>query len=80
MPHQKSLGKKHRVALGFQAEMCCEKATARPLASVFSTTNPSFAQRINTMIFLNFYPCLSESSVVKKRSIRCANGAGTRVL
>jgi hypothetical protein len=27
------------------------------------------------MIFLNFYPCLSESSVVKKRSIRCANGA-----
>jgi hypothetical protein len=71
---------KHWVALGLQAGMCCETASASPLASVFSTTNPAFAQRINTVIFLNFYPCLSESSVVKKRSIRCANGAVTRVL
>jgi hypothetical protein len=70
-------GRNCGVALGFQAGMCCEKASASPLVSVFSTTNPAFAQRINTMIFLNFYPCLSESSVVKKRSIRCANGAVT---
>jgi hypothetical protein len=70
-------GRKCGVALGLQAEMCCEKASASPLASVFSTTDPAFAQRIKTMIFLNFYPCLSESSVVKKRSIRCANGAVT---
>jgi hypothetical protein len=34
---------KHRVALGFQAGMCCEKASASPLVSVFSTTNPAFA-------------------------------------
>jgi hypothetical protein len=27
---------KNRVALGFQAGMCCEKASASPLASVFS--------------------------------------------
>jgi hypothetical protein len=40
---QRSLGKKHRVALGFQAGICCEKASASPLASVFSTTNPAFA-------------------------------------
>jgi hypothetical protein len=29
-------GKKHQFALGFQAGMCCEKASASPLASVFS--------------------------------------------
>jgi hypothetical protein len=28
--------RKNRVALGFQAGMCCEKASASPLASVFS--------------------------------------------
>jgi len=28
--------KKHRVTLGFQAGRCCEKASASPLASVFS--------------------------------------------
>jgi hypothetical protein len=46
--------KKHRVAFGFQAGMCCEKASASPLVSVFSTTNPAFAQRI-TPYFLSFY-------------------------
>ncbi len=35
--------KKHRVALGLQAGMCCEKASASGLASVFSATNPAFA-------------------------------------
>jgi hypothetical protein len=40
-PRSEILGKKHRVALGFQAGMCCEKAPASPLASVFSTTNPA---------------------------------------
>ena len=47
--------KKHRVALGLQVGMCCEKASASPLASVFSTTNPAFAQRINPVfsIFLS---------------------------
>ena len=55
--------KKHRVVLGLQAGMCCEKASASPLASVFSTTHPAFAQRINPY-FLSFYPCSSEPSVV----------------
>jgi hypothetical protein len=32
------------VALGSQAGRFCEKAYASPLASVFSTTNPAFAQ------------------------------------
>jgi hypothetical protein len=50
-PRSEILGKKHRVALGFQAGMCCEKASASPLASVFSTTDPAFAQRINPVIF-----------------------------
>ena len=45
---------KNRVALGSQAGRCCEKASASALASVFSTTHPSFAQRINPVIF-----CLS---------------------
>jgi len=44
-------GKKQWFAIGLQAGMCCEKASASPLASVFSTTHPAFAQRINTMIF-----------------------------
>ena len=48
-------GRKHRVALGFQAGMCCEKASASPLARVFFTTHPAFAQRINPY-FLSFYP------------------------
>ena len=61
-------GRNCGVALGFQAGMCCEKASARPLASVFSTTNLAFAQRMNSVIF---NPCISELSVVKKRSIRC---------
>jgi hypothetical protein len=57
MPRPEFSGKKHGVALGFQAGMCCEKASASPLASVFSTTNPAFAQRINTMfsIFLSVF-------------------------
>ena len=44
-------GRKYGVALGLQAGMCCEKASASPLASVFSTTHPAFAQRINPVIF-----------------------------
>ncbi len=57
-PRSEILGKKHRVALGFQAGMCFEKASASPLVSVFFTTNPAFAQRINPY-FLSFYPCIS---------------------
>jgi hypothetical protein len=48
--------KKNRVALGFQAGMCCEKASASPLASVFSTTNSAFAQRINTVFSIRVHP------------------------
>ena len=43
--------KKHRVALGFQAGRCCEKASASPLTSVFCKTAPAFAQRIKPVIF-----------------------------
>ena len=48
---------KYRVALGLQAGMCCEKASASPLASVFSITDPAFALRINPVfsIFLSVY-------------------------
>ena len=54
-PRSEIFGEKYGVALGLQAGMCCEKASASPLASVFSTTNPAFAQRINTVfsIFLS---------------------------
>jgi hypothetical protein len=44
-------GRKDGVALGLQAGRCCEKASASALVSVFCTTNPAFAQRINTIIF-----------------------------
>jgi hypothetical protein len=49
-------GRKCGVALGFQAEMCCEKASASPLARVFSATNPAFAQRINTVFSIRVHP------------------------
>ena len=51
------VGRKCGVALGLQAGMCCEKASASGLASVFSTTYPAFAQRINPVIsiFLSMY-------------------------
>ena len=58
MIRQKSFGKNTGVALGLQAGRCCEKASASPLVSVFSTTNPAFAQRI-TPYFLSSYPCIS---------------------
>jgi hypothetical protein len=65
MPHPEFSGKKHGVALALQAGRCFEKASASPLASVFSTTNPAFAQRTNPVIF---YPCISELSVVQSNS------------
>ena len=40
--------------LGLQAGMCCEKASASALASVFSTTSPAFAPRINPVLFSVF--------------------------
>jgi hypothetical protein len=40
------VGRKCGVALGLQAGMCCEKASVSALASVFSATDPAFAQRI----------------------------------
>jgi hypothetical protein len=51
------VGRKCGVALGLQAGICCEKASASPLASVFSKTDPAFAQRINPVfsIFLSVY-------------------------
>ena len=54
-PRSEIFGRKCGVALGLQAGMCCEKASASPLASVFSITNPAFAQRINPLfsIFLS---------------------------
>ena len=56
-PRSEIFGEKYGVALGLQAGMCCEKASASPLARVFSTTNPAFAQRINPVIlvFLSVY-------------------------
>jgi len=59
MLHQKSFEKNTGVALGLQAGMCCEKAAASGLASVFSTTNPAFAPRINPVLFgfpIRVYP------------------------
>jgi len=40
---QKSSGENSGVALGLQAGRCCKKASASPLASVFSKTDPAIA-------------------------------------
>jgi hypothetical protein len=50
-PRSEIFGRKCGVALGLQAGMCCEKASASGLASVFSIIDPAFAQRINPVIF-----------------------------
>ena len=47
----KIFGRKCGAALGLQAGMCCEKASVSPLASVFSTTDSAFAQRIKPVLF-----------------------------
>jgi hypothetical protein len=47
-------GRKCGVALGFQARMFCKNASASVLASVFSTTNPSFAQRISPYFLFSY--------------------------
>jgi len=67
-PRSEIVGRKYGVAIGLQAGMCCEKASASPLASVFSTTHQAFAQRIKPY-FLSFYPCSSEPSVVKSNKL-----------
>jgi hypothetical protein len=41
--------------LACQAGRCCEKASASALASVFSKTDPAFAQRIKPVFFLSSY-------------------------
>jgi hypothetical protein len=48
----RNLFEKHWFALRFQAGRCCEKASASPLASVFSATDPAFAQRINPVLLV----------------------------
>jgi hypothetical protein len=54
-PRSEIVGRKCGVALGLQAGMCCEKASASPLASVFFTTHPAFAQRIKPVIYCCAY-------------------------
>jgi hypothetical protein len=52
---QKSLGENTGLRLASKRGCVVKKASASPLVSVFSTTNPAFAQRINTVfsIFLS---------------------------
>ena len=53
----RNLFEKHWIVLVFQAGRCCEEVSASPLARVFSTTNPAFAQRINPVfpVFLSVF-------------------------
>ena len=53
-PRSEIFGEKHGVAIGLQAGMYCEKASVSPLASVFSITNPSFAQRISPYFLFSY--------------------------
>ena len=56
------------VALGFQAGTCCEKASASPLARVFSTTNPAFAQRINPC-FLSLFDSFAPTHLALRANL-----------
>jgi hypothetical protein len=48
---RESLGENRGLCLACQAGRCFEKASASLFASVFSKTNPAFAQRITPVLF-----------------------------
>jgi hypothetical protein len=48
---RESLVENTGLCLACQVWMCCEKASASSLASVFSATHPAFAQRITPVLF-----------------------------
>jgi len=48
---QRSLGKNTGLRLVSKRGCVVKKASASPLVSIFSTTNPAFAQRINHRVF-----------------------------
>ena len=62
--------KKHWVALGFQAGRCCEKASASPLASVFFTTAPAFAQRINPVLSVFLFDSFVPTHLALRANLR----------
>ena len=68
------------VALGLQAGICCEKASASPLASVFSITDPAFAQRINPVFSLFLFDSFVPTHLALRANLRLLYRAPAPVL
>ena len=64
------VGRKCGVALGLQAGICCEKASASPLASVFSITDPAFAQRINPLFSIFLFDSFAPAHLTLRANLR----------
>jgi hypothetical protein len=73
-------GRKYGVALGFQAGMCCEEASASGLASVFSTTHPAFAQRINPVFSIFLFDSFVPTHLALRANLRLLYRAPAPVL
>ena len=65
-----NFGEKNWVALGFQAGICCEKASASALASVFFTTAPAFAQRINPVLSVFLFDSFVPTHLALRANLR----------
>jgi hypothetical protein len=74
------IGRKYGVALGLQAGMCCEKASASPLASVFSATNPAFAQRIKPVISIFLFDSFVPTLLALRANLRLLHRAPAPML
>ena len=67
-------------ALGFQAGRCCKKASASPLASVFSATDPAFVQRINPVFPVFLFDSFVPTHLALQANLRLLHRAPAPVL
>ena len=74
------VGRKCGVALGLQAGICCEKASVSPLASVFSITDPAFAQRINSVFSIFLFDSFVPTHFALRANLRLLYRAPAPVL
>jgi hypothetical protein len=63
-----------------QAGRCCEKASASALVSVFSTTDPALAQRINTLFPVFLFDSFAPAHLALRANLRLLYRAPAPVL
>ena len=60
--------KNNGLHLACKAGMCCEKASVSALASVFSATDPAFAQRINPVFSIFLFDSFVPTHLIRRFS------------